>query len=41
MKYRCLYEKDGVNTPYVLVGDPDSEEGARVILFDDKPALAS
>ena len=41
IKYRCLYEKDGANAPYVLVGDPDSEEGARVILFDDKPGLAS
>jgi len=44
MKYRCLYEKEGGDMTYVLVGDPDSEEGARVILFDDKPdtsALAS
>lgn len=36
-KYRCLYEKDGAHMPYVLVGDPDSEEGARVILFDEEP----
>jgi hypothetical protein len=37
MKYRCLYEKDGSDMPFALVGDPDSEEGARVILFDQKP----
>jgi hypothetical protein len=23
--------------PFVLVGNPDSEEGAHVILFDQKP----
>lgn len=23
MKYRCLYEKEGENMPYVLVNDPD------------------
>jgi hypothetical protein len=37
MKYRCLYEKDGSDMPFVLVGNPDSEEGAHVILFDQKP----
>lgn len=35
MKYRCLYEKDGADVPFVLVNDPDSAEGARVILFDE------
>lgn len=39
MKYRCLYEKDGADTPFVLVNDPDSAEGAQVILFDDKPDI--
>ena len=39
LKYRCLYEKDGANTPFVLVNDPDSAEGALVILFDDKPDI--
>jgi hypothetical protein len=37
MKYRCLYEKYGSDMPFVLVGNPDSEEGAHVILFDQKP----
>lgn len=37
IKYRCLYEKDGADMPFVLVNDPDSTEGARVILFDDEP----
>lgn len=36
-KYRCLYEKDEADMPFVLVNDPDSEEGARVILFDERP----
>jgi len=36
MKYRCLYEKDGADVPFVLVNDPDSGDG-RVILFDQKP----
>ena len=36
MKYRCLYEKDGADVPFVLVNDPDSGDG-RVILFDEKP----
>lgn len=40
MKYRCIYEKDGADMAFVLVNDPDSAEGARVILFDDKPDLA-
>ncbi|WP_281859101.1 hypothetical protein [Litoreibacter halocynthiae] len=35
-KHRCLYEKDGVDIPYVLVSDPDSDEGPRVILFDQE-----
>ncbi|WP_299592881.1 hypothetical protein [uncultured Tateyamaria sp.] len=34
IKYRCLYEKKGVDMPFVLVNDPDSAEGVRVILFD-------
>lgn len=38
MKHRCLYEKDGADVPFVLVGDRDSEDGARVILFDSLPA---
>jgi len=37
LKYRRLYEKDGANVTFVLVDDPDSEVGARVILFDEKP----
>jgi hypothetical protein len=37
MKYRRLYEKNGSDMPFVLVGNPDSEEGAHVILFDQKP----
>lgn len=36
MKYRCLYEKDGADVPFVLVNDPDSGDG-RVVLFDRKP----
>ena len=36
MKYRCLYEKDGADVPFVLVNDPDSGDG-RVILFDSRP----
>ena len=36
MKYRCLYEKDGADVPFVLVNDPDDGDG-RVILFDDMP----
>lgn len=40
LKYRCLYVKDGADAPFVLVNDPDSVEGARVILFDDKPDIA-
>ena len=37
LKYRRLYEKDGADLTFVLVGDPDSEVGARVILFDQVP----
>lgn len=37
LKYRRLYEKDGAGLTFVLVGDPDSEVGARVILFDQVP----
>lgn len=40
MKYRCLYEKDGADVPFVLVNDPDSGDG-RVILFDEKPDQSS
>lgn len=36
MKYRCLYEKDGADVPFVLVNDPDDGDG-RVILFEKKP----
>ena len=36
MKYRCLYEKDGADVPFVLVNDPDGGDG-RVILFDSRP----
>lgn len=35
MKYRCLYEKDGVDVPFVLVSEPDEGDGW-VILFDQK-----
>jgi len=38
MKYRCLYEKDGTDVPFVLVSDPDTDDG-RVILFDQKPEM--
>lgn len=37
LKYRRLYEKDGADVTFVLVGDRDSEDGARVILFDQVP----
>lgn len=37
LKYRRLYEKNGADVPFVLVGDRDSEDGARVILFDQVP----
>ena len=37
MKYRRLYEKDGADVTFVLVGDRDSKDGARVILFDQVP----
>lgn len=40
-KYRCSMNKDGEDMPFVLIGDPDSKDGARVILFDDNPASAS
>ncbi|WP_292288821.1 hypothetical protein [Marivita sp.] len=36
MKYRCIYEKDGVDVPFVLVNDPDDGDG-RVILFSGMP----
>tara|TARA_R110002049_G_scaffold71486_5_gene184137 strand:- start:320 stop:604 length:285 start_codon:yes stop_codon:yes gene_type:complete len=36
LKYRCIYEKNGADIPYVLVNDPDSDEGAHVVLFDGK-----
>tara|TARA_B100000965_G_scaffold389567_1_gene395360 strand:+ start:282 stop:566 length:285 start_codon:yes stop_codon:yes gene_type:complete len=39
LKYRCIYEKGGADVPFVLVGDPDSADGARVILFEDKPDI--
>lgn len=38
LKYRRLYEKDGADVPFVLVGDRDSKDGARVVLFDQEPA---
>ncbi|TNJ38210.1 hypothetical protein [Phaeobacter sp. B1627] len=37
-KYRCLYEKGGADVPFVLVSDPDTDDG-RVILFDQKPEM--
>ena len=36
MKYRCIYEKDGADVPFVLVNSPSSGDG-RVILFDELP----
>ena len=36
MKYRCIYEKEGAEVPFVLVNSPSSGDG-RVILFDQKP----
>lgn len=36
MKYRCIYEKEGADVPFVLVNSPRSGD-ARVILFDQKP----
>ncbi|WBU58781.1 hypothetical protein [Paracoccus sediminicola] len=36
MKYRCIYEKEGADVPFVLVNSPTSGDG-RVILFDQKP----
>ncbi|MEM7710753.1 MAG: hypothetical protein AAF264_08395 [Pseudomonadota bacterium] len=40
MKYRCLYEKEGTDAPFVLVNDPENGDG-RVVLFDSPPASAS
>jgi hypothetical protein len=37
LKYRRLYEKVGADVPFVLVGDRDSKDGARVVLFDQQP----
>ncbi|MBC7285107.1 hypothetical protein [Hoeflea sp.] len=34
MKYRCIFEKDGADVPFVLVNSPSSGDG-RVILFDE------
>jgi hypothetical protein len=36
MKYRCIYEKEGADVPFVLVNSPRSGDG-RVILFSEKP----
>lgn len=36
LKYRCIYEKDGVDVPFVLVNHPKEGDG-RVILFDEMP----
>ena len=36
MKYRCLFEKDEGDVPFVLVNDPKKGDG-RVVLFDQKP----
>ncbi|MBV0914289.1 hypothetical protein [Anianabacter salinae] len=36
MKYRCIFEKDGADVPFVLVNSPSSGDG-RVVLFDQKP----
>lgn len=41
IKYRCLYEKDGAELLHVLVGNPESEEDARVVLFDDMPGVVA
>lgn len=38
MKYRCIYEKEGAEVPFVLVNDQDDGDG-RVILFDEKPEV--
>ncbi|MCF7748874.1 hypothetical protein GLP43_15010 [Sulfitobacter sp. M39] len=32
LKYRRLYEKDGADVTFVLVGDCDNEDGARVLV---------
>lgn len=37
VKCRCLYEKAGVDTPFVLINDSKIED-RRVILFDSRPA---
>lgn len=39
LKYRRLYEKNGADVPFVLVSDRDSKDGARVVLFDQNPAI--
>lgn len=36
MKYRCLYEVEGKDVPFVMVNDAGTSDG-RVVLFDDKP----
>ena len=36
LKYRCLYEKDGADVPFVLVNHTKEGDG-RVILFDEMP----
>lgn len=36
LKYRCIYEKDGADVPFVLVNHPKEGDG-RVILFDERP----
>jgi hypothetical protein len=36
VKYRCIYEKEGAEVPFVLVNSPSSGDG-RVILFSEKP----
>lgn len=41
LKYRCLYEAEGADMPYVLVSDRGSEHGALVILFDEKPNIGA
>jgi hypothetical protein len=36
MKYRCLYEKNYEDVPFVLVNDPENGD-VQVVLFDEMP----
>lgn len=33
LKFRCLYKLEGESIPYVLIENPNSDQGARVILY--------